>query len=296
MLDMQQLRCFVAVAETGSVARAAERLHMSASPLSRQIIALEARLGLVLFLRQGKRLQLSASGRRFLSQCQALLAQAAQVEAQARDEAQGLAGLLTIGYVDSALFHGVLPQAVQALKTHRPQLRIALQSMRTDAQFVALGRGDIDAAFTHRAPPTGTGLSSQRVARDAYLLAMPARHPLARVRTLRARDLAAVDFLGVSAATSPQGHAELLAACARFGFTPNIQHAVSEPLAALEWVAQGLGVCVVQSALQARAPKARVHLRPLPPAFGLGLEMHLCTTAAPGALAAQLRVLCPAVP
>ncbi|MES2581916.1 MAG: LysR family transcriptional regulator [Pseudomonadota bacterium] len=292
MLDLQQLRCFVAVAETGSVARAAERLHLSASPLSRQIMALEHRLGLTLFLREGKRLQLSVSGRRFLPQCQSLLAQAARLEAEARDEAQGVAGQLAIAYVDSALFHGVLPRAVQALKGSRPQLRVRLQALRSAEQFAALRRGDIDIAFTHRAPPDGEGLVSQRVAVDPFMLAMPATHPLVGARTLRARDLAQEDFLWVSPTTSPQGHAELVAACQRLGFTPRIQHEVNEPMAALEWVAQGLGLCVVQAALQARAP-AQVHMRPLPPAFGLGLELHLCTTTQPGALAAQLWELCP---
>lgn len=292
MLDLQQLRCFVAVAETGSVARAAERLHLSASPLSRQVMALEARLGLTLFIREGKRLRLSAPGRRFLPQCQSLLAQAERVALQAREEAQGLSGQLSIGYVDSALFQGVLPRAVQALKARRPKLRIRLQAMRTEEQFVALRGGVIDVGFAHRAPSPETGLASQRVARDSFMLAMPATHALVRVRTLRAKDLAQEDFLCVSPVTSPQGHAELLAACQRFGFTPNIQHEVSEPMAALEWVAQGLGMCVIQTSLHARA-SAQVHMRPLPHSFNLGLEVHLCTTTRLSAWAARLCKLCP---
>lgn len=292
MLDLQQLKCFVAVAETGSVARAAEQLHLSASPLSRQIMALEGRLGLTLFLREGKRLQLSASGRRFLPRCQSLLAQIVRMETQAREEAQGVAGQLVTGYVESALFHGVLPRAVQALKASRPRLRVRLQAMRSTEQFAALRRGDIDVAFTHRAPPEGAGLASQRVAIDHFMLAMPVGHALVGARTLRTRDLAQQDFLCVSPTTSPQGHAELLAACQRMGFTPRIQHEVNEPMAALEWVAQGLGLCVLQSALRARAP-TQVHMRVLPPAFGLGLEVHLCCTHPPTALAAQLWELCP---
>ncbi|MES2948348.1 MAG: LysR family transcriptional regulator [Pseudomonadota bacterium] len=292
MLDLQQLKCFVAVAETGSIARAAEKLHLSASPLSRQIMALESKLDLTLFLREGKRLQLSAQGRRYLPQCQSLLADAQRLAAQARDESKGLSGLLHIGYVDSALFHGVLPQAVQALKAKRPKLRMRLQAMRSAEQFAALRSGDIELGFTHRAPPPDTGLVSRRVAVDRFMLAMRATHSLVRARTLQAKALAKEEFLFLSPKTSPQGHADLVAACRRFGFTPNIQHEVSEPLAAMAWVAHGLGLCLIQAALLPQAP-AEVYMRPLPQAFDLGLEIYLTTTTKPSALATQLWQLCP---
>lgn len=292
MLDLQQLTCFVAVAETGSVARAAEKLHLSASPLSRQIMALETKLGLALFLREGKRLQLSPQGRRYLPQCQSLLAEAERLSTQARDESKGLSGLLTIGYVDSALFHGVLPQAMHALKTKRPKMRMRLQSMRSAEQFAALRCGSIEVGFTHRAAPPDAGLVSRRVATEHFMLAMPTTHALVRPRTLRAKDLAREDFLFLSPQASPHGHAELLAACRRFGFTPNIQHEFSEPLAAMAWVAQGLGLALMQASLQARAP-ATVHMRALPQSFDQGLDIHLTTTTKPSALAAQLWQLCP---
>ena len=67
MLDLQQLRYFVAVAETENVGQAAELLHISQSPLSRQVQQLESRLGLTLFAREKKRLKLTPAGREFLA-------------------------------------------------------------------------------------------------------------------------------------------------------------------------------------------------------------------------------------
>ena len=78
-MELQQLRYFVAVAETEHVGRAAERLHISQSPLSRQIRQLEEQLGLQLFERIKQRVRLTPAGRDFLAEARDLLAQAERV-------------------------------------------------------------------------------------------------------------------------------------------------------------------------------------------------------------------------
>ncbi len=76
MIDLRQLKYFVAVAEEEHVGRAAERLHISQSPLSRQISQLEERLGLMLFERNQQRIRLTADGQTFLAETRALLTHA----------------------------------------------------------------------------------------------------------------------------------------------------------------------------------------------------------------------------
>lgn len=80
MLDIRQLHYFVAVAEEEHVGRAAERLHISQSPLSRQIAQLEEHLGLTLFERSQQRIRLTTDGRTFLSETQAFLTHAKRLE------------------------------------------------------------------------------------------------------------------------------------------------------------------------------------------------------------------------
>jgi DNA-binding transcriptional LysR family regulator len=294
MLDLQQLKYFVAVAQSESIARAAEQLHISQSPLSRQVIALEARLGLALFARSGKRLKLNAVGQRYLLECKALLSQAAQLEVRAHEEAAGHAGVLAVGYVESAVHAGALPQALLALKQRRPDVRVQLHVMRTMAQFDALRQGEIDIGFTHRAPVSAAALMSQRVVQEPFLLAVPAGHPLAKAKSMTARALHAEPFVFVSQAASPEGHAALLAACGRAGFEPDIRHEVTEPSIALGLIAAGLGLAIVQASLK-RAARPGVRFMPLPARFGLKLEVHAVTTQTPSALAQQLFGLCPVV-
>ena len=77
-MDLRQLRYFVAVAEDEHVGRAAERLHISQSPLSRQIAQLEEKLGLVLFERSQQRIRLTRDGRTFLAEPRAFLTNASR--------------------------------------------------------------------------------------------------------------------------------------------------------------------------------------------------------------------------
>ena len=80
MIDLRQLKYFVVVAEEEHVGRAAERLHISQSPLSRQIAQLEERLGLMLFERNQQRIRLTADGQTFLAETRSLLTHANRLE------------------------------------------------------------------------------------------------------------------------------------------------------------------------------------------------------------------------
>jgi len=295
MLDLQQLHYFVAVAETESIARASERLHISQSPLSRQVIALEERLGLVLFARGGKRLKLTQAGHRFLVECRLLLSASARLESRARDEAAGTAGSIAIGHVESALHAGVLRKALRALKRQSPAVEVQLHASRSSAQFEALRDGRIDIGFTHRAPlPSEDALVGRRVAREPYLLAVPGDHALAGVRRVGATALDGEDFIFLPRQAMPDGRSQMLQACQRTGFTPRIRHEAAEPSAVLELVACGLGLAIVQSGMKRLAPSG-VAWAELPRGFPLALEVHAVVRQASGALAERLLASLPAV-
>src|SRR6476660_4008873 len=96
-MDLKHLRTFVAVAELGSVSKAALRLRVAQPALSRQIIDLERELGLKLFDRIGRRLLLTREGDQLVENCRSVLGQVAAIADQARVIQGGQAGSLKVG-------------------------------------------------------------------------------------------------------------------------------------------------------------------------------------------------------
>lgn len=276
MLDLQQLRYFIAVAETENVGQAAELLHISQSPLSRQVQALEARLGLTLFVREKKRLRLSAAGREFLSEARALLAHAERVQQRASDAAAGQVGTLVVGYVAGAVHAGVLGAALQAFQRGAEGVRLQLRSLRSAEQFVALQRGEIDVGYTYSAPSPELGLHSMQVADEAFMLAVPEGYALP--------DVAALHGAPFIAPLSWQAREEMLSACAAMGWVPDVRFEAADPTAALGLVQAGVGLALVQASLARHAP-AGVRVLALPPQFGWRVRIHCVRAAGPTALA-----------
>ncbi|MGF6572420.1 DNA-binding transcriptional LysR family regulator [Paraburkholderia sp. GAS333] len=264
MLDIRQLQYFVAVAEEEHVGRAAERLHISQSPLSRQIAQLEERLGLTLFERSQQRIRLTADGRTFLAETRALLTHATRLESLARRLGRGDEGGLCIGYLENAMHSGVLSDALRTLRETRPAVHIALYNMQSVDQLEGLRQRSLDIALVCE-PPVGDDpdLDSALLLNDPMLLALPDSHPLATARDLTPDSLAALDWIAVLQKEGALKHDNFVAACARAGFTPRISMEATEPLTALGLVAAGLGSTMIQSGLRRQAPVGVV-LREVP--------------------------------
>lgn len=251
MLNLHQLRAFVAVAETEHVGRAAEQLHISQSPLSRLIIQLEAQLGLNLFERVRQRVRLTPNGRLFLEEARALLAQAERIETSARQLGSGEAGTLAIGYVEAAMHSGFLPRVLNRLRTTRPAMQVTLHALRSAPQIKALRHRDLDVALLYTPPPlTDTSMVSVKVVNDALVLALPAEHPLAGNASLRPQDLDGLAWIAMPQALNPVARDRFMAACLASGFTPQIKLEVAETLTALGLVGEGLGATLVQASLR----------------------------------------------
>ena len=261
MLDLRQLQYFVVVAEEEHVGRAAEKLHISQSPLSRQIAQLEERLGLLLFERSQQRIRLTRDGRLFLDEARSLLTHAKRLESLAQRLGRGDEGGLCIGYIEHAMHSGVLPNGLRVLRASRPQLHIALYNMHSAEQLEGLRQRSLDIALLVEPPlADDPDLLSARVLDDPMLLALPESHPLASAAKVAPADLAGLEWIAVRHKESMLSRDEFVAACAVAGFTPNIKMEATEPLTALGLVAAGLGVAAIQQSLRHQAPAGVVLL------------------------------------
>jgi DNA-binding transcriptional LysR family regulator len=262
MIDIRQLRYFVVVAEEEHVGRAAERLHISQSPLSRQIAQLEERLGLTLFERSQQRIRLTRDGQTFLAETRALLTHANRLESLGKRLGRGEEGGLCIGYIENAMHAGVLPNALRVLRADRPNVHVALYNLSSAEQLEGLRQRSLDIALVSE-PPTDDDpdLLGFQVLDEPMLLALPEHHPLSRQASLSPQDLAEQEWIGVQPRQDTND--EFVSACIRAGFTPDVRMQASEPFTALGLVASGLGIAMIQKGLSHNAPPG-VELRELP--------------------------------
>jgi DNA-binding transcriptional LysR family regulator len=264
VLDLRQLRYFVAVAEEEHVGRAAERLHISQSPLSRQIAQLEKVLGLTLFERSQQRIRLTSDGRVFLTEATALLRHADRLENLGRRLGRGEEGGLCVGYVGDAMHTGLLPRALRTLHDERPGIHVALYDLTSSQQFEGLRQRSLDIALVQEPPPaTDPDLCGALLLEDPLLLALPSGHPLADATEIRPEDLDAQPWIAIENSQDHAWRDSFVASCAASGFTPDIRFEAPEPLTGLGLVASGLGTAFVQKSML-HGPTPGITVRELP--------------------------------
>lgn len=245
--DLRQLRHYVAVAERLHFGRAAAALHMSQPPLSRSIRDLEARVGATLLARTRRRVELTPEGARFLEEARRLLAQLEHAVLEVGRMAAG-GGRLRLGFVSLADY-GVLPSLLKAYKAARPGVALALREMLSPDQAAALAAGELD--FGLLLPPVaGTGLEHIVVQRERFVVALPARHRLARMRgRIAMREIAAEAFVMVPREIAPGLYDTIAALATRAGFTPRVAQEAIQMQTVVSLVSSGMGVAVVPASI-----------------------------------------------
>jgi DNA-binding transcriptional LysR family regulator len=253
-LDLRLLEYFVAVAELEHVGKAAERLHISQSPLSRQIRQLEQDLQLELFVRERQRIRLTEAGRWLLGQAQGLLTHFEKVRGEAEERARGQIGTLSIAFTSAAMWSGILPKLLRRFQSNFPNATIDLHNMRSPNQVEAVQSGRVDIGFVSLAPSEDSDLEVKCVSEESSMLVMSGENPLARKRRLIPRDLDRVRWILLSESLTPEKPGRFLEACAKAGFTPEVVQRVAEPMTLLALVEAGLGVGLIRSSARNYAP------------------------------------------
>ena len=245
--ELWQLRYFIAVAEQLHFGRAAQALHISQPPLSRAIRALEQRLGVALFARTRRRVELTAEGERLLEHARRTVGQLERAVLELRGIASGEQGELRIGFVSLADF-GVLPGLLKAYKAWRPGVRLALRELLSPEQSAALLAGTLD--FGLLLPPVADELEHVVVQRERFVAALPASHPLARPRgRIAMGTLAKESFVMVPREIAPGLYDIVSGLAARAGFSLNVAQEAIQMQTVVSLVSSGLGAAIVPASL-----------------------------------------------
>ena len=179
-MTLDQVRCFVAVAEELHFGRAAERLAMTQPPLSRQIQKLERVVGAHLLERDNRQVELTAAGTAFLEDCYRLVNTLDQAVAHARRVEGGSAGTVHLGFTAVSAI-GILGPLLNMLGRDLPDVEVILHERVTGAQVDGIRRGEIDLGLAR--PPFDTSvLSSRVVAREPLYAVVPSSHPIASTK------------------------------------------------------------------------------------------------------------------
>ena len=183
-MELRHLRYFVIVAEEQNVTRAAERLHVSQPPLSRQIRDLENELGVELFRRSAKSLALTEAGKIFLIEARAVLLRVDKAIETVRTVARGDRGSLRIGYAPS-LTAEFLPRALRLFEAARPGVRVALHDLSSEECVQRLADGKLDLALTVPRPGLREkGMKFEPLTQYAIFCGIGPDHPFARKRSV----------------------------------------------------------------------------------------------------------------
>lgn len=197
------LRYFLEVARTGSVNQAAQRLHVAASAVSRQLGKLEDSLGVVLFERQARGMALTEAGARLMAHASAQDAQALELVEQlhglSAQEALRVRVACTEGFAAS-----FMPLVMSSFRLVVPQVRLQLQVALPQEVSAMVARGEVDLALKYSVAPE-KGLQVLHSAIAPIYAIMPAQHPLARQRSVRVADVVRYPLLiGASGITGRQ--------------------------------------------------------------------------------------------
>ena len=243
-MDLRHMRHFVAVAEELHFGRAAKRLHMAQPPLSNSIKRLEGDLGLDLFNRSRRGVELTDAGRIFLDEARRTLMQADLARKLAQREAAKVPEV-RVSFVGPALYR-VLPDMLVQYRQEQKDVHVRLLERSSPDQISGILAGDFDVGFVTAGATSGSECESMLVERAAFVAAVPANWPVGARGSVTLRELADNPFI-----SPPQHYAPLSGESSNMfkdvGVMPHVAQEATQTNTAISLVAAGLGCSLVMA-------------------------------------------------
>ncbi len=257
-MELRQIRYFIAVAEHLSYSKAARELHVSVSPLSRQIRQLEDEFGVRLLSRDRRRVELTDAGRMFLEEARALVQHTATVSDRLRMAQKGETGVVRVG-VSLHLGDKIGSVVAEHTRLH-PEVDIQCQHIFSTLQNAALREGTIDVGFMR--PPIDSVLSCELLYEERLLVLVGKSNPLAKRKILRMKDLAGETMFLPDRSVGGGLRDKILELYAKAGVEPRISPLKADPSSTNEvhkiLLVANKGVFVVADEIGARADNSHV--------------------------------------
>jgi DNA-binding transcriptional LysR family regulator len=245
-MDLQQMRYVLAVAETASFTRAAERCHIVQSALSHQVARLEKELGARLFERTSRRVRLTAAGEAFLPAARQALEAAERARAEVAAATGEIRGRLTVGSIPTVAAVD-LPAVLGDYRRRYPQVRISLRTGSSERLVEQVRDGTLDAAFLGVQPGFRLeGVHDEELAHGRHVAVVAPDHPLAAEDEVDLHLLAGEVFVDFAEGSAARAQSDQAFAAA--GLRREVTFEVSGVELMVRMVRHGLGIALLPAA------------------------------------------------
>lgn len=256
-MEIRHFRYFLCVAQHGHFTRAAEQLGIAPPTLSRQIQDMERELGVRLFERNQREVNLTAAGQALLLEAEQAVRQFDAAQLGAQRAGRGESGLIELGYVASAAYSGILQAQVTRFSAAHPNVRLNIRETPMVDLPAQVRDGQLDVAYVRSPMELPDELDAIALHQEGFVLALPASSRINELKSIPASRLAEETFI------LPEQISGTLEVAALGGFEPRVGPQPGSLVAVITLVSLGQGVAIVPESVVARIRLPQVNYRPV---------------------------------
>jgi DNA-binding transcriptional LysR family regulator len=244
-VDLKRLRYFLAVAEAESFSRAAERLRIAQSHVSRQVMSLEEALGHRLFVRRARHVELTDAGQILLAETGQVMQRLNTLPERMNAASAGSIGSLCIGIATAGPFHSVVARTIESFARQRPELVLKF-SVASRSQLVeSVIDRRVQACFARAPALDSPEIRVEPLIAQPMVIALPKSHRLASRDQVDLSEIAGDPVVMVERNWAPELYDDVIVACQKAGFEPRLICHSPHELGALQLVSAGMAVTLV---------------------------------------------------
>lgn len=248
-MELRHLKYFQAVAEELHFGKAAARLKMAQPPLSLQIRQLEEEIGVPLFLRTKRSVELTEEGKVLLEKVYPLFENLEKAIETVKMVSRGEVGEIVIGFIATAAYD-ILPTIIKHYRNQYPGIHVVLKQFTTSEQLKALQEGTIHIAILSE-PKENEKINFEIIRKEPLVIAMPKEHPLAtKTSSLELVNLSNDPFIITRRTANQSYYDAVINCCYQAGFSPLIEQETGEMSTVISLVAAGIGIALVPASMQ----------------------------------------------
>lgn len=256
-MEIRHFRYFLCVAQHGHFTRAAEQLGIAPPTLSRQIQDMERELGVRLFERNQREVNLTAAGQALLLEAEQAVRQFDAAQLGAQRAGRGESGLIELGYVASAAYSGILQAQVTRFSAAHPNVRLNIRETPMVDLPAQVRDGQLDVAYVRSPMELPDELDAIALHQEGFVLALPASSRINELKSIPASRLAEETFI------LPEQISGTLEVASLGGFEPRLGPQPGSLVAVITLVSLGQGVAIVPESVVARIRLPQVTYRPV---------------------------------